>query len=167
MARPALLYKWSDSEEVRAVPRTLQPPLVADPRDLQDMELQLWVSYPDKGRKGSARKKSRCRKRPPKRSLRAVMIFEEIDRVAAYTYRVELRRVFKSGDRLIAVEVTNDPEDQSEEANIFSFVRPAVKNLQPLEQHLAMVAAKRLYDVIEGTWPQSRARAGAARIMTG
>ncbi len=82
------------------------------------------------------------------------MILEEIDRVAAYTYRIRLRRVFKSGDRLINVQVTNNPEDQSEEAGVFCFLDAPVKDRQPLEQHLAMVAVKRVYDVTEETWPR-------------
>ena len=154
MTRPTVFFKWSDAEEVRANPRTLQPPPVAHPRELQDVELQLWATYPDEERKGKAKKRIRCRNRPPKRSLWAVMILEEIDRVADFTYRIRLRRVFKSGDRLINVQVTNTPEDQSEEADVFCFLDPPVKNLQPLEQHLAMVAVKRVYDVTEVTWPR-------------
>ena len=62
MALPAVFfYKWSDAEEFRANPRTLQPPLVAHPRELQDVELQLWATYPDEERKGKAKKRSGLR----------------------------------------------------------------------------------------------------------
>ena len=156
MAHPmAHSYTWSDMGEARPTPGDLHPPPVDSPLQLVDVELEFWVTYPDqREKKGRAKKRNPRRSRPPKRRLWAVVIFEKIDRVGVFSYRLRLRRVFKSGDRYFTIRVTNDPEDQSDEACVFRVLEPHFSALNPVEQHLVMVAAKRVYDAIVETWPQ-------------
>ena len=48
--------------------------------------------------------------------------------------------------------MSNDPKDQSDEACVFGIVSPQALPLNSLEQYLAEVVAKRVYDAIERTW---------------
>ncbi len=72
-----------------------------------------------------------------------------------FRYEVALRRIFKSGERTFRVSVTNDPRDQSDDAKVFGFVSPRLRDLAPLEEYLIHVAAKRVYDAIAETWDDS------------
>ena len=124
------------------------------PQGLVDKELYFWVTYPDE--KGRKVKKKKTRKRGPHqkaRKLWAVVIIETLKMEDAFTFDVTLRTVFKRDENIINIWVRNDPGDQSEEAPVFSFLSPVVRELPALEQQLSQLAAKRVYDAIAHTWP--------------
>ena len=81
-----------------------------------------------------------------------MVIIEVLQQTGAFTYEVTLRRIFKRDDRTIKVRVSNDPNDQSDEAVVFGFVSPPATLLTPLEEYLSHVVAKRVYDAIVQTW---------------
>jgi hypothetical protein len=152
MARPTLhSITWSDGwkeDRVSFIPGEISPGF---PLQLEDRELRCWVTYPEKGNgKGKRKKKGKSRRRKPK--LWAVVIIEELQQADAFAYEVTLRRIYKKGDRIIRVWVENDPDDQSDEANVLSFISPQVEQLDSLEQHLVHLAAKRVYYAIAQTW---------------
>ena len=84
--------------------------------------------------------------------LWAVVIIEALQQTDAFTYEVTLRRIFKRDDRTIKVWVSNDPDDQSDDAGVFGFVSPLPSQLTSLEQYLSQVVAKRVYYAIVQTW---------------
>jgi len=97
------------------------------------------------------------------------MIIEELRQADAFAYEVTLRRIYKKGDRFIRVWVKNDPNDQSDEANVLSFISPQLEQLDSLEQHLIHLVAKRVYCAIAQTWPlrQDQDSNGRRRFHTG
>ena len=115
-----------------------------------DKELHLWVTYP--AVKQAKRKGNRTKSRREAPKLWAVVIIEAVQQMGAFTYEVTLRRIFKRDERTIKVRVSNDPDNQSEEAYVFAIASPPVALLTPLEQHLSHVVAKRVYDAIVQTW---------------
>jgi hypothetical protein len=140
---------WSDGEQVQRTQPDRQWPVRESPESLADKELRLWVTYPavkELKRKG---KHSKSRGEAPK--LWAVVIIEALQQTKAFTYDVTLKRIFKRSDRTIKVQVSNDPDDQSDEAKVFGFVSPPPTQLTPLEQYLSNVAARRVYDAIAQT----------------
>ena len=158
MARPMLhSITWSDGwkeDRVSFIPEEMTPGF---PLQLEDRELRCWVTYPDKGKEKAGRKKTgRSRRRKPK--LWAVVIVEELQQVDAFAYEVALRRIYKKGDRIIKMWVENDPNDQSDEANVLSFISPRLERLDSLEQHLAHLAAKRVYYAISQAWQLCQGR---------
>ena len=122
------------------------------PLQLEDRELRCWVTYPAKG-SGRAKRKGKGKSRRQKPKLWAVMIIEELQRADAFAYGVTLKRIYKKGERIITVSVRNDPEDQSDEATVLTFISPQLEQLDSLEQRLVHMAAKRVYYAIEETWP--------------
>ena len=153
MARPILhSITWSDGwkeDRVSFIPEEMAPGF---PLQLEDRELRCWVTYPDKGNgKGKRKKKGKSRRQKPK--LWAVVIIEELQQADAFAYQVSLRRIYKKGDRIIRVWLENDPNDQSDEAKVLSFISPQLEQLDSLEQHLVHLAAKRVYCAIAQTWP--------------
>ncbi|MFH1919774.1 MAG: hypothetical protein ABIP48_07825 [Planctomycetota bacterium] len=122
------------------------------PLQLEDRELRCWVTYPDKGH-GQAKRKKKGKSRRQKPKLWAVVIIEELQQADAFAYEVALRRIYKKEDRIIRVWVKNDPDDQSDEAKVLSFISPQPEQLDALEQHLVHLAAKRVYYAIAETWP--------------
>ena len=82
-----------------------------------------------------------------------MVIIKGLQQTDAFSYEVALRRIFKRDDRTIKIWVSNDPEDQSDEAAVFGFVSPPARLLTSLEQYLGQVVAKRVYDAITQTWP--------------
>ena len=152
MARPTLhSITWSDEwkeDRVSLIPEETAPGF---PLQLEDRELRCWVTYPDKENgKAKCRKKGKTRRRKPK--LWAVVIIEELQQADAFAYQVSLRRIYKKGDRIIKVWLENDPNDQSDEANVLSLISPQIEQLDSLEQHLVHLAAKRVYYAIAQTW---------------
>jgi hypothetical protein len=143
---------WSDEQPQGAGQLPPHEPATPGPESLKDKELSLWVTYPDVPGRGKG-KKGQGPRRPLK--LWAVVIIEELRPIDAFTYEVVLKRVFKAGERLIKVWVKNDPAEPSEDAGVFGFLRPQPSQLSPLEQHLAQLAAKRVYDAIAETWSES------------
>jgi len=95
-------------------------------------------------------KRAKFRREAPK--LWAVVIIEALRQTDAFTYEVTLKRILKRDDRTIKVWVSNDPDDQSDEAGVFGFVSPLPTLLTPLERYLSQVVAKRVYDAIAQTW---------------
>jgi hypothetical protein len=153
MARPTVhSITWSDGwkeDHVSFIPEKMAP---CFPLQLEDRELCCWVTYPDRGNgKAKRKKKGKCRRQKPK--LWAVVIIEELQQADAFAYEVTLRRIYKKGDRIIRVWVKNDPNDQSDEAKVLSFLSPQLEQLDPLEQHLVHLAAKRVYCAVAETWP--------------
>ena len=75
----------------------------------------------------------------------------------------------KKGDCIIRVWVKNDPDDQSDEAKVLSFISPQLEQLDSLEQHLVHLAAKRVYCAIAETWPlcQNQDSNGHRRFLAG
>jgi len=148
MARPIChSITWSDGwkEDVAHFP---SGKAAADaPLQLEDRELRCWVTYPDK-----AKRKGKGKSRRPKPKLWAVIIIERLQRADAFQYAVTLRRVYKQGERIVTVSVRNDPEDQSDEATVLTFISPRPEQLDSLEQRLVHLAAKRVYCAIEETW---------------
>ena len=49
---------------------------------------------------------------------------EELQQVDAFAYEITLRRIYKNGEQIIKVWRKNDPNDQSDEANVLSFISP-------------------------------------------
>lgn len=152
MARPVIhSITWSDDwKENRFgfIPEGTAP---CSPLQLEDRELRCWAIYPDKGnRKAKRKKKGTSRRQKPK--LWAVVIIEEVLQVDAFLYEITLRRVFKEGERIVRVQVENDPNDQSDETKVFSLISPKIEQLDSLEQHLIHMAAKRVYFAIAETW---------------
>jgi hypothetical protein len=74
--------------------------------------------------KQAKRKGNRTKSRREAPKLWAVVIVEALQRTAAFTYEVTLRRIFKRDDRTIKLWVSNDPDDQSDEAGVLDFVSP-------------------------------------------
>ena len=152
MARPILhSITWSDGwkeDRVNFIPEEMAPGF---PLQLEDRELRCWVTYHDKGN-GKAKRKKKGRSRRLKPKLWAVVIIEELQQADAFAYEVALRRIYKKGDRIIRVWVENDPNDQSDEAKVLSFISPQLEQLDSLEQHLVHLAAKRVYCAIAQTW---------------
>lgn len=149
MARPKLhSFTWSDTESAKTAHHA---PSATGPLELREKELRVWVTYPDEksahGGKKKARK-SHCRDL----KLWAVIVIESVEKLDDFTYRLCLRRVFKTGERFIVVQVTNDPKDQSDGASVFGFLSPPSDKLESFERHLCLVAAKRVYDAIATTW---------------
>lgn len=157
MALPRLhSCTWSDKEERRGRQPAARGSVVAGPQSLKDIELHLWVTYPDTNPRGKRSDKRDKRRRKAPR-LWAVVIIEEVRRMGDFSYEVALRRIFKSGERTIQVSVTNDPRDQSDDAKVFGFVSPRPRDLAALEEYLIHVAAMRMYDAIAETWDCSDA----------
>jgi hypothetical protein len=153
MSRPKIhSYTWSDADEGKDPAFDARP---AGPQWLKDKELRLWVTYPDARKHNHGKKKKAHKDRSKALKLWAVMAIETLERIDRFTYEVCLRRVYKGGERFLKVQITNDPNDQSDEAGVFSFVHPRPEKLDPLEQYLCMAAAKRIYDAIEETWPDA------------
>ena len=152
MARPILhSITWSDEwneDRESFIPEEVSP---CFPLQLEDRELRCWVTYPDKG-KGKTNRKKKGKSRRQKLKLWAVLIIEEVQQADAFAYEVTLRRIYKKGDRIIKVWVKNDANDQSDEAKVFTFISPQLEQLDPLEQRLVHLAAKRVYYAIEETW---------------
>jgi hypothetical protein len=146
-------FTWSDSDQTDVRP--------SGPLRLKDKELHVWATYPEReqGRNQGKRKGSKQRSR--KLKLWAVLIIETVKRLDDYAYEVHLRRIYKKDERFIRVEVVNDPADQCEDACVFRLVHPRPKEFDPLEERLAMAAAKRVYDAIAETWP------GRQPVLTG
>jgi len=143
-------FTWSDAEDGDS-----DAPIEGcsdSPMELVEKELHVWVTYPEDRPKRN-RKSGRARRKGPK--LWAVAIIEALRKQEEFTYEVTLRRIYKKEVRFITVCVTNDPTDQSEEAVVFSFVRPRLERLDPLEKHMSMLAAKRVYDAIAAEWPEA------------
>ncbi|NQT37300.1 MAG: hypothetical protein HQ581_07425 [Planctomycetes bacterium] len=153
MARPTLhSITWSDGWKedcVGFIPEEMAP---CFPLQLEDSELRCWVSYPDK-RSGKAKRKKNGKSSRRKPKLWAVLIIEEVRQADPFAFEVALRRIYKKGDRVFRVWVKNDPNDQSDDANVFSFISPQPEQLDSLEQHLIDMAAKRVYYAIADTWP--------------
>jgi hypothetical protein len=141
---------WSDEEQAEPTQLDLHGPLRESPESLVDKELRLWVAYPKVKR--TKRKGNRTKPRGEARKLWAVVIIEALQPTDAFTYEVTLKRIFKRGDRTIKVWVSNDPNNQCDEAGVFGFVSPPPTLLTSLEQYLSQVAAKRVYDAIAQTW---------------
>jgi len=153
MARPILhSITWSDGwkeDRVSFIRKEMAPGFALQ---LEDRELRCWVTYPGRENgKAKRKKKGKSRRRKPK--LWAVVIIEELQQADAFAYEVTLRRIYKKGDRIIRVWVENDPDNQSDEAKVLSFISPQVEQLDSLEQHLVHLAAKRVYCAIAQTWP--------------
>lgn len=165
MARPILhSITWSDGwneGHVNLIPEQMAP---CFPLQLEDRELRCWVTYPDKGN-GKAKRKKKGKSRHQKPKLWAVVIIEEVRQADAFAYEVTLKRIYKNGDRIIRVWVANDPNDQSDEAKVLSFISPHLEQLDSLEQHLTHVAAMRVYCAIAQTWSlcQNQARIAAVQ----
>lgn len=138
---------WSDEWKEDGSHRTSGEAVTDAPLQLEDRELRCWVTYPDKAK---SKKQGKPRRQKPK--LWAVLIVEEVQQADAFAYEVTLRRIYKKGDRIIRVCVRNDPDDQSDEAMVFTFISPRYDELDTLEQHLAHMAAKRVYYAIAETW---------------
>jgi hypothetical protein len=153
MARPTLhSITWSDGwkeDRVCFIPEEMAP---CFPLQLEDRELRSWVTYADKGN-GKAKRKKKGESRCQKPKLWAVVIIEELQQADAFAYEVTLRRIYKNGDRIIRVLIENDPNDQTDEANVLSLISPQLEQLDSLEQHLIHLAAKRVYYAIADTWP--------------
>ena len=148
MARPIFhSITWSDGWKADRV-RFMAP---CFPLQLEDRELRCWVTYPDKGN-GKAKRKKKGKSRRQKPKLWAVLMIEEVQQADAFAYDIALKRVYKKGDRIIRVWVKNDPNDQSDDANVFRFVSPESEHLDPLEQRLVHMAAKRVYHAITEKW---------------
>ncbi len=133
MARPILhSITWSDGwkeDRVDFIPEEMAPGF---PLQLEDRELRCWVTYPDKGNGKAKRKnKEKSRRRKPKQW--AVVVIEELRQAGAFAYEVTLIRIYKKGDRIIRVWVEKDPDDQSDEANVLSFISPRLEQLDSLE----------------------------------
>ncbi len=143
-------YTWSDEEQAKHAQPGLPRPARESPASLADKELRLWVTYP--AVKQAKRKGTRGKSRREAPKLWAVVIIEALQETDAFTYEVTLRRIFKRDDRTIKLRVSNDPDDQSDEASVLAFVSPHPTLLTPLEQYLSQVAAKRVYDAIAQTW---------------
>jgi hypothetical protein len=169
MTRPVIHSNtWSDGWKedcVGLIPEGMTP---CFPLQLEDRELRCWATYPDKGN-GKAKRKKKGKSRRQKPKLWAVVIIEEVQQVNAFSYEITLRRIYKEGDRIVRVQVENDPNDQSDEAKVFSLISPKIEQLDSLEQHLIHMTAKRVYFAIAETWAlcqnqgsndRSRSRAG-------
>jgi len=141
---------WSDEEQVKLARSNLHGPVRESPGSLADKELHLWVTYPTV--KQAKRKGKQTKSRREAVKLWAVMIIEALQQTDAFTYEVTLKRIFKRDDRTIKVWVSNDPDDQSDEAGVFRFVSPLPPLLTSLEQYMSQVVAKRVYDAIVQTW---------------
>lgn len=152
MARPKIhSFTWSDTENRTAAHG---PSSATGPLDLKDKELQVWVTYPD-AKSGHGGKKKARKNHGKDLRLWAVIVVESVEQQEEFTYQVCLRRVFKTGERFVTVQVTNDPQDQSEDASVFGFLQPPSNKLDPFERHLCLMAAKRVYDAIADTWTDS------------
>jgi hypothetical protein len=143
---------WSDDAARKATQPKRQSPPRAGPESLADKELHLWVTYPDAKQK-KRRTGNRASSRRKSLKLWAVAIIDEIGRIGAYTYAITLRTIDKKRDRRIRAWVCNDPEDQSDEADVFGLVSPDSRLLSSLEQYLCDRAAQRVYQTISETWP--------------
>ena len=156
MARPTLhSYTWSDREADKNGRHGGKQPRREGPNSLEGKELHLWVTYPnDRARKPKKKAKNAKSKQKDLR-LWAVLVVEALKNTEPFTFEVTLRRVFKSGESTIKVWVRNDPRDQSDDAAVFGLVSPSTRELTSLEQQLAHVAAKRIYDAILQTWPDA------------
>lgn len=153
MALPTLhSFTWSDEwkeDLVSFIPEEMTPGF---PLQLEDRELRCWVTYPDKGN-GKAKHKKKGKPRRQKPKLWAVVIIEELRQADAFAFEVSLRRIYKKGDRILRVWVKNDPNDQSDEANVLSFISPRLEHLDLIEQHMVHLVTKRVYYAIAQTWP--------------
>ena len=141
---------WSDEEPTRHAQSDPHSPARESPGSLADKELHVWVTYP--AAKQAKRKGNRTKPRREALKLWAVVIIESLQQTGAFTYEVTLRRIFKRDDRTIRMRVSNDPDDQSDEAYVFGFVSPPARLLTSLEQYLSQVVAKRIYHAIMQTW---------------
>jgi hypothetical protein len=141
---------WSDEEQTKHAQPDLHMPARESPGSLADKELRLWATYP--AVKEARRKGNRTKARREALELWAVVIIEALQQTDAFTNEVTLRRIFKRDDRTIKMRVSNDPDDQSDEAYVFGFVSPHRTLLTSLEQYLSQVVAKRVYDAIVQTW---------------
>ena len=149
-------YTWSDIDDNGAAQPAAHEPTPNDPLGLIDKELRVWVTYPERRKKKAKRKRREGKSRHRRRSLWAVVIVERLNKQDDFTYEVTLKRIFKTGERLIEIWVKNDPADQSEDAAVFGVISPCAERLDSFEQQLSMWAAKRVYDAIAGTWPGER-----------
>ena len=141
---------WSDEEQTKHAQPDLHMPARESPGSLVDKELRLWATYPAMKQ---AKRNGKCTKsRREALKLWAVVIIEALQQTDAFTYEVTLRRIFKRDDRTIKMRVSNDPDDQSDEAYVFGFVSPPPTLLTSLERYLSQVVAKRVYDAIGQTW---------------
>lgn len=143
MALPTLhSFQWSDTLDEGNPQSRDNAPRSESPASLKDKELHVWVVYPDI--RQTKRKANSRKSRRKDLKLWAVLILEDLKQTGDFTYKVKMRRIFKQGDRWITVWVRNDPNDQSEEADVFGLISPDSKLLSPLEQFLANMAAKRV-----------------------
>jgi hypothetical protein len=146
-------YTWSDRENGTPERSPAKEASPDDPLGLQDTELHLWVTYPEKKNKGSRRKRKGA-KSSKKPKLWAVVIIEALAKLDDFTYEVTMKRICKKDERTIKTWVQNNPAEQSEDAVVFEIISPAAGRLDPLEQRLSMWTAKRVYDAIADTWPE-------------
>jgi hypothetical protein len=150
---------WSDDDAGTSSEPTDQGFHQQGPESLQDKELYVWVTYPDRKRP-KGRKKRPGKRRSPRKdvSLWAVVIIEELHRLDDFTFEVTLRKVFKHEEDIIRVWVRNDPRDQSYDAEVFGFVSPPPHQLTSLEHQLVHIAGKRVYDAIADAWQDAAVR---------
>ncbi len=148
MARPIIhSITWSDGwREDRIGSSEETAPCF--PLQLEDRELRCWVTYQN----GKAKRKKKGQSRRPKPKLWAVMIIEEVQQVDDFAYEFALKRIYRTGERIIRVWVENDPNDQSDDANVIRFISPNPEKLDSLEHHMVYKAAKRVYSAITETW---------------
>ncbi len=142
---------WSDDEETGQTQPDLHGPMRELPGSLAEKELRLWVTYP--AVKPVKRKGNRSESRLRAVKLWAVVIVVAVRQTGAFNYEVVLKRIFKRDDRTIKVWVSNDPDDQSDDAVVFGVVSPPAALLTSLEHYLSQTVAKRVYDAIAQTWP--------------
>ena len=146
-------FTWSDDEEKGRESLAGRNATKEGPGALQDKEIRLWVTYPDE--RAGRKKGKKAKHRRSAKKLWAVLIIETVRHIDAFTYEVDLKRIFKTGDRTIRVWLQNDPADQSEDAKVFGYIVPNFKELTSLEQQMCGVPAKRIYDSISATWPEA------------
>lgn len=123
----------------------------------------MWVTYP--AVRPAKRKGNGVKPRRAALKLWAVVIVEALRQTAPFSYEVTLKRIYKRDDRTIKVWVSNDPDDQSEEACVFGVVSPPSTLLTSLEQYLSRVVAKRVYDAIVQTWPGEGVSGAGHRVI--
>jgi len=166
MTRPVIhSITWSDEWKEDRVGFIHEGTAPCSPLQL-DRELRCWATYPDKGN-GRAKRKKKGASRRQKPKLWAVVIIEEVQQVDAFLYEITLRRVFKEGERIVRVQVENDPNDQSDDAKVFSLISPKIEQLDSLEQHLTQMASRRVYYAIAETWSLTVGRPNPKRAQTG
>ena len=154
---------WSDEEPTSPARPGHHAATRESPASLLDKELRLWVTYP--AVRPAKRKGNGVKPRRAALKLWAVVIVEALRQTAPFSYEVTLKRIYKRDDRTIKVWVSNDPDDQSEEACVFGVVSPPSTLLTLLEQYLSRVVAKRVYDAIVQTWPGEGVSGAGHRVI--